>query len=101
MQYVLKGREILYHSLFWLLAYVFWIYVFRNNALVLTRTITIQFCYLIFIAANFYFNTLYNIPSHLDKKRYVKFGIFFLLAITATAIVSTSGATRARHHGEI
>jgi two-component system, LytTR family, sensor kinase len=87
MQYVLKGREILYHSLFWLLAYVFWIYVFRNNALVLTRTITIQFCYLIFIAANFYFNTLYNISSHLDKKRYVKFGIFFLLAITATAII--------------
>jgi Putative regulator of cell autolysis len=83
----LKSRQLLYHGLFWFLAYVFWIYVFRNNALVLTRTITIQFCYLIFIAANFYFNTLYNIPSHLDKKQYVKFGVFFLLAIVATAII--------------
>jgi two-component system, LytTR family, sensor kinase len=83
----LKSREILFHSLFWFLAYIFWVYVFRNNTLVLTRTITIQFCYLIFIAANFYFNTLYNIPSHLDRKQYLKFGILFLFAITATAFI--------------
>lgn len=61
--------------------------VFRNNALVLTHTITIQFCYLIFIAANYYFNTLYNIPSFLDKKKYLKFGVLFLLGISITAIL--------------
>jgi two-component system LytT family sensor kinase len=83
----LKKRQITYDILFWFLAYIFWIYVFRNNALVLTRTITIQFCYLIFIAANYYFNTLYNIPSFLDRKKYLKFGVLFLLGVGITALI--------------
>jgi two-component system LytT family sensor kinase len=83
----LKKSPLIYHLLFWLLAYVFWIFVFRNSALVLTHAITIQFCYLIFIAANYYFNTLYNIPKLLNKKQYIKFGILFLAGITATALL--------------
>jgi two-component system, LytTR family, sensor kinase len=66
---------------------VFWIVIFRNTALVLTRTITIQFCYLVFIAANYYFNTLYNLPFFLEKKKYVQFGLLFLLAIGVTALI--------------
>lgn len=87
MRFILKNPRLIYHFLFWLLAYIFWIFVFRNKAFVLTRTITIQFCYLIFIAANYYFNTLYNIPSFLDKKKYWQFGILFLLAIGITALL--------------
>lgn len=83
----MKKYPIIYHFLFWLLAYVFWIFVFRNSTLVLTHAITIQFCYLIFIAANYYFNTLYAIPYLLNKKYYVKFGIIFTLAITVTALI--------------
>lgn len=83
----MKKSPLIYHLLFWLLAYVFWIFVFRNSALVLTHAITIQFCYLIFIAANYYFNTLYNIPKLLNKKQYIKFGILFLAGITATALL--------------
>ena len=83
----MKKSPLIYHLLFWLLAYIFWIFVFRNTALVLTHAITIQFCYLIFIAANYYFNTLYNIPKLLNKKQYVKFGILFLGAITTTALL--------------
>jgi len=71
----------------WLLAYTGWIFVFGNNALALTRTVTIQFCYLLFIAANYYFNTLFNIPTLLDKKKYVEFGILFFLGIVVSAAI--------------
>ena len=62
----LKANKTLYHILFWLLAYIFWIFIFRNGTLVLTHAITIQFCYLVFIAANYYFNSFYAIPALLN-----------------------------------
>lgn len=83
----MKKNKIIYHLAFWLLAYLFWIFIFRNSTLVLTRAITIQFCYLIFIAANFYFNEVYAIPFLLNNKKYVKFGLCFILAITVTAVL--------------
>jgi two-component system, LytTR family, sensor kinase len=54
---------------------------------VLTRTITIQFCYLLFIAGNYYFNTLYNIPVFLDRKKYLGFVLLFLAAIGVTSLI--------------
>lgn len=84
---ILKVNKLIYHSLFWLLAYLFWVFIFRNGTLVLTRTITIQFCYLIFIAANYYFNSVYAIPELLNKKKYILFGISFIAAITITSII--------------
>jgi len=80
-----KKSNIILHLVFWGLAYVFWIFVFRNNTLVLTRAITIQFCYLIFIAANYYFNTAYTIPRLLNKKKYVAFALCLLAGIAITA----------------
>ena len=74
-----------YHVFFWLIAWFFWVFIFRNGTLVLTRAITIQFCYLIFIATNYYFNILYTIPSLLNKKKYITFGICFILGIAVTA----------------
>lgn len=53
--------------------------------MVLTRTITIQFCYLVFIAANYYFNSLYAIPFLLNRKKYARFFAAFLSAIVVTA----------------
>jgi two-component system LytT family sensor kinase len=84
---ILKVNKLIYHSLFWLLAYLFWVFIFRNGTLVLTRTITIQFCYLIFIAANYYFNSVYAIPELLNKRKYILFGISFIAAITVTSIL--------------
>ncbi|HEX3383928.1 MAG TPA: histidine kinase, partial [Mucilaginibacter sp.] len=55
------------------------------NALVITHTITIQFCYLVFIAANYYFNSLYAIPQLLNRKKYVQFAVAFLAMIIVTA----------------
>jgi len=83
----MKKHPPIYHFLFWLLAYTGWIFVFGNNALALTRTVTIQFCYLLFIAGNYYFNTIFNIPILLDKKRYVEFGILFVLGIVISAAI--------------
>jgi two-component system LytT family sensor kinase len=84
---VMKVNKIAYHFLFWLFAYLFWIFIFRNSALVITHTITIQFCYLVFIAANYYFNSYYNIPHLLNKKKYVQFIVFFVLGIVVTAVL--------------
>lgn len=83
----MKFNKIIYHLTFWLLAYFFWIFIFRNGALVLTRTITIQFCYLAFISVNYYFNALYTIPKLLNKKRYFRFGILFIGGIILTALI--------------
>jgi len=82
-----RKNNIAYHLGFWLLAYLFWIFIFRNGTLVLTHAITIQFCYLIFIAANYYFHTLYSIPQLLNKKHYFKFGLCFVSAIALTALL--------------
>ena len=80
-------NKIIYHICFWLLAYVFWIYIFKNGTLVLTHTITIQFCYLVFISANYYFNTLYTIPRLLNKNRHIAFGLYFIGGIVVTALI--------------
>ena len=80
-----KKNNTILHLVFWALAYLFWIFIFRNSTLVLTHAITIQFCYLIFIAANYYFNTGYTIPQLLNKKKYLAFGLCLLAGIAATA----------------
>ncbi len=83
----LKINKVVYHLAFWLAAYFFWIFIFRNGTLVLTHTITIQFCYLAFISVNYYFNALYTIPKLLNKRRYVAFGICFIGGVIITALV--------------
>lgn len=83
----MNTKKIAYHLGFWLLAYLFWIFIFRNGTLVFTHSLTIQFCYLAFISANYYFNTAYNIPKNLNKKRYVKFGVMLLLGVVVTSVL--------------
>lgn len=53
----------------------------------ITHTITVQFCYLVFIAANYYFNSLYTIPYLLNRKKYVAFISCFIAGILVTAIL--------------
>ena len=83
----MKNSKIVYHLAFWLSAYLFWIFIFKNGTLVFTHSITIQFCYLIFISANYYFNAAYTIPQLLNKRRYVKFGLFFIGGVALTALI--------------
>jgi len=81
----LKINKLAYHLVFWLSAYLFWIFIFRNGTLVLTHAITIQFCYLLFIAVNYYFNAFYAIPFLLNKKKYILFSVCFIAGIAVTA----------------
>ncbi|MBS1524745.1 MAG: histidine kinase [Bacteroidetes bacterium] len=81
----MKIHKAIYHVGFWLLAYFFWIYIFRNNTLVISHTITVQFCYLLFIAANYYFNSLYAIPRLLNREKYIAFFAAFFAGIIVTA----------------
>lgn len=83
----LRSNKVIYHLAFWLLAYLFWIFIFRNGTLVLTHALTIQFCYLIFIAGNYYYNSLFTVPVLLNRKKYLAFGLCFLAGILAGALL--------------
>jgi len=94
----LTVNKALLHCAFWVLAYFFWVYIFRNSTLVLTRTITIQFCYLVFIAINYYFDELYAIPYLLNKKKYFPFFLAFIGMIAATAWLRVPVSYLVRKH---
>ncbi|MDO6429559.1 histidine kinase [Flavitalea sp. BT771] len=73
--------------LWWAALYLFWVLVLQNRAFTLSKTWTIQFCYLLFIAANYYFHVGYAIPTFLYRKKYVGFGMLLVSGIVVTAIL--------------
>jgi two-component system LytT family sensor kinase len=90
----LKGRTFLYHSLFWAGIYLLWVAVFRSYSFSLTKTITIEFCYLIFITADYYAINNFIIPQFLLKTKYVLFVLMTLLIITLSAWLRTMVAMK-------
>lgn len=86
----LKGMKIrvsIKHILFWAFLYLFWVLVFQQAELAFSQTATVEFCYLLFIAANYYFNTLYFIPRLLHQKKYWLFSLCFTGSIGVTALL--------------
>ena len=79
--------------LWWLGLYIFWVMVFQKREFTISRTATVEFCYLIFIAANFYFNIYFTIPKFLYKKEYVAFVGSMLVGIVFSAILRVPLAT--------
>jgi two-component system, LytTR family, sensor kinase len=73
----------------WAGLYVCWVVIFQDHALTLTKTLTIQFCYLLFIAANYYAQVGYAIPKLLHRKKYVLFLLFLPAAIGVSAFLRT------------
>lgn len=71
-------NKLIYHILFWLGIYLVWVFVFRNHSFSLTKTVSVQFCYLVFITADYYATIYFIIPRFLKKKKYV---IFVLLSV--------------------
>jgi len=61
--------------------------VFRKRAFAFSQTATIEFCYLLFISANFYFNIFFAIPRFLYKQRYLGYLLLFLSAVFVTAVM--------------
>jgi LytS/YehU family sensor histidine kinase len=59
---------------------------------------TIQFCYLLFIAGNYYFNVYYTVPFFLYRKRYAAFALLFLAGIVAASLLRVPLATYLNQH---
>ena len=75
------------HILWWIGLYFFWVMVFRKRAFAFSQTATIEFCYLLFISANFYFNIFFAIPRFFYKQRYLGYLLLFLSAVFVTAVM--------------
>jgi two-component system LytT family sensor kinase len=80
-----KKRVYLYHLLFWAAIYSLWVILFRSYSFSLTKTMTIEFCYLVFITADYYIVSNFIIPQFLLKKKYLFFVIATVLAILFSA----------------
>jgi two-component system, LytTR family, sensor kinase len=86
------------HLLFWSCLYLFWVLVFQRHSFTVSRTLTVEFCYLIFIGSNYYFNVGYNIPRFLYQKKYLPFGLLFLGGICLGALLRVPLATYLNQH---
>jgi two-component system, LytTR family, sensor kinase len=83
-------KSLLYHFASWAILYILWITVFQNRSLELTRTLTVEFCYLIFIAIDYYAIVYWLMPRILQKKK------FFLFLTLDLALIIVSAMARAR-----
>jgi len=91
-------KRIWYNALLWVGLYLLWIVVFQKRAFSFSRTMTIQFCYLLFIAGNYYFNVYYTLPAFLYKKKYASFALLFLSGIIVAALLRVPVATYLSEH---
>ncbi|HEV9036520.1 MAG TPA: histidine kinase [Puia sp.] len=73
----------------WSGLYVLWILLFHDHVFTVTRTLTVQFCYLLFVFANYYIQVYYAIPRLLHRKRYLLFGMLLPLGIAVSALIRT------------
>src|SRR6201996_8572720 len=73
----------------WAGLYACWITLFHDHVFTVTRTLTVQFCYLLFVAANYYLQLRYAIPRLLHRKRYLEFVLLFPTAVAVSAILRT------------
>ena len=72
---------------FWVCLYILWVLVFQNRTITITRTIGIEFCYLVFIALNYYFTINYLIPGFLSKNKYAPFILLFSFSTALAALL--------------
>lgn len=71
--------------LWWAALYLFFVFILQNRVITLSRSLTVQFCYLAFIAANYYLQVLYGIPRFLHHKQYLLFVTLLIAGIVTTA----------------
>src|SRR5689334_9952713 len=84
-RFVMPKRIILYHILFWTALYSFWIFLFQNRSFTVSKTLTVEFCYLIFIALDFYLIMYVFVPRFFYNKQYVLLVGLILLTIGVSA----------------
>ena len=94
----LKSRTFIYHSLFWVGIYLLWVVTFRSYSFSLTKTMTVEFCYLIFITADYYAVSNLIIPQFLLKRKYVLFVSATLIIIALSAWLRALVAVQMNQH---
>lgn len=82
----------------WTALYLVWVILFRGQTLTFTRTLTVQFCYLVFIAANYYFQVFVAIPRWLYRKKYTAFALALPAGIALTALLRAPLAAWLQQH---
>jgi len=75
------------HILRWIGVYLFWMMVFQKRSFALSTTATIEFCYLFFVAANYYFNIAFIVPRFLYRQRYIEYVSLFAMGIMTAALL--------------
>jgi two-component system LytT family sensor kinase len=75
----------LYHILFWAGVYLLWVLLFRSYSVAITRTLTIEFCYLLFITADYYAINNFAVPRLLIRRQPGLFVVAVVLTITLSA----------------
>lgn len=80
-------NSLIYHCLFWIGVYLLWVFVFRNYSFTLTKTLSVEFCYLVFITIDYYTTIYYIIPKFLKKKRYAWFVLLTVCLIAFSALL--------------
>jgi two-component system, LytTR family, sensor kinase len=83
----LKQQKALYHILLWAGIYLLWVLIFRSYSVSLTKTMTIEFCYLIFITADYYTVANFIIPQFLLKKKYTLFAVSIVIVVALSALL--------------
>lgn len=82
----------------WAGLYILWILVFHNRSITVSRTMGIEFCYLVFIAFNLYITTYLLIPKLLNQKKYFYFILSMLLLIAITSWMRAEVAFYINNH---
>jgi LytS/YehU family sensor histidine kinase len=72
--------------------------IFQKREFAFSRTVTVEFCYLIFIAANFYFNIYFTIPRYLYRKKYFAFAGSMIAGIIIGALLRVPLAMYLNQH---
>jgi two-component system, LytTR family, sensor kinase len=80
-------NKLIYHILFWFGIYLLWIFVFRNYSFSLTKTVSVKFCYLVFITADYYITIYFIVPGFLKKKKYAFFVLLSVGLIAFSALL--------------
>ncbi|HXB07221.1 MAG TPA: histidine kinase [Puia sp.] len=79
-----KTRAIFFHILFWAGIYLLWVLLFRSYSVAITRTMTVEFCYLFFVTADYYTINDFIVPKLLVRQRYS----LFVAAVVGVIAVS-------------
>src|SRR5579863_7560963 len=86
---MVRGGKIFNHVLVWAGIYLLWVLLFRSYSVAITRTMTVEFCYLFFVTADYYTINDFIVPKLLVRQRYS------LFVVAVVGVIAVSAGLRA------